>query len=239
MTVKPYNTEKSKKEEVAAMFDNISHRYDFLNHFLSAGIDIKWRKKAIRLLKAHRPKSILDIATGTADFALESMSLKPEMVKGIDISEGMLSKGREKISARNLQSVIELRYGDSEQIPFDDASFDAAIVAFGVRNFENLPKGLSEICRVLRKDGVAMILEFSRPRKFPVKQLYGFYFKHILPRLGKAVSSDAAAYNYLPESVNAFPDGSEFAQILTEAGFKKAEIYPQTFGIATIYKAYK
>lgn len=239
MTVKPYNTAGTKKQEVEQMFDNISPRYDFLNHFLSMGIDIRWRKKAIRLLKEYHPKSILDIATGTADFAIEAISLRPEKIVGLDLSEGMLSKGRIKIKEKKLEPIISLIKGDSENLPFEKASFDAITVAFGVRNFEHLQAGLREMSRVLKPGGVLIILEFSKPQTFPVKQLYGFYFKFILPFLGKLISSDNAAYSYLPESVQAFPDGKRFVGILLKCGFNKASIHPVSFGIATIYKAEK
>lgn len=239
MTVKPYNTAGTKKQEVEQMFDNISPRYDFLNHFLSMGIDIRWRKKAIRLLKEYHPKSILDIATGTADFAIEATSLRPEKIVGLDLSEGMLSKGRIKIKEKKLEPIISLIKGDSENLPFEKASFDAITVAFGVRNFEHLQAGLREMSRVLKPGGVLIILEFSKPQTFPVKQLYGFYFKFILPFLGKLISSDNAAYSYLPESVQAFPDGKRFVEILLKCGFNKASIHPVSFGIATIYKAEK
>ena len=235
-TVIPYKEKSnSKKEQVAEMFDNISHRYDFLNHFLSLGIDKLWRKKAVKLLKAKKPKVILDVATGTGDFAIETLSLNPEKVVGIDISNGMLDKGRIKIKKSKQEKVIELKYGDSEDIPFEDVYFDAITVAFGVRNFENLEKGLDEMKRVLKPGGQAAILEFSKPKNFPIKQVYNFYFHKILPTIGKAVSKDAAAYTYLPESVEAFPEGKAFERILSEVGFKFKKTYPLFFGIASIY----
>jgi demethylmenaquinone methyltransferase / 2-methoxy-6-polyprenyl-1,4-benzoquinol methylase len=239
MTVKPYYTQKTKKQEVEEMFDNISPRYDFLNHFLSMGIDIRWRKKAIKMLKVYKPKTILDIATGTGDFALEAVSIQPESIVGIDLSEGMLSKGRVKIKEKKLEKIISLQKGDSENLPFEAGAFDAITVAFGVRNFENLQKGLLEMSRVLKPGGVLMVLEFSKPKAFPVKQFYGIYFKYILPLMGKMISSDKAAYTYLPESVQAFPDGKNFVEILLKCGFEKATITPVSFGIATIYKAEK
>ena len=240
MAVVPYKDDKSgKKEQVAKMFDNISHRYDFLNHFLSLGIDKIWRRKAIAMLRETAPVVILDVATGTADFALQAMSLKPKHISGIDISEGMLDVGRKKIKARNLQHIIELKTGDSENIPFPENKFDAVTVAFGVRNFENLEKGLEEIHRVLKPGGKLIVLEFSRPRGFPMKQLYNFYFKHILPRVGRAVSSDKAAYTYLPESVQAFPDGDDFLRVLDRVGFNKTQCKPLTFGISSIYSGTK
>lgn len=239
MTVKPYYSTKSKKQEVEEMFDHISPRYDFLNHFLSMGIDIRWRKKAISMLKKYQPKTILDVATGTGDFAIEAMSLQPESITGIDLSEGMLQKGRKKIADKKLENTIQLLKGDSEALPFPDNHFDAVTVAFGVRNFENLNKGLNEINRVLKPGGILIVLEFSKPTVFPVKQLYGFYFKYLLPLMGKVISSDNSAYTYLPESVKAFPDGKTFVNILNECGFNNGTFHSLSFGIATIYKAGK
>lgn len=240
MAVVPYKTEeKGKKEQVATMFNNISKRYDFLNHFLSVGIDILWRKKAIRLLKNHQPKVMLDIATGTGDFALEALKLNPEKVVGVDISEGMLNVGKEKIKAKGVDNIIELHLGDSENLQFEDNTFDAYTVGFGVRNFENLEKGLSEMLRVLKPNGKAVVLEFSKPKKFPIKQIYNFYFNNILPGIGKLISKDNAAYTYLPESVNAFPEGNEFINILNKLGYKNAKAIPLMFGIASIYVADK
>ncbi len=221
------------------MFNNIAGKYDFLNHFLSAGIDILWRKKAVSLLQSEKPKLLLDIATGTADFAIEALRLNPDKIIGVDISEGMLAVGREKLAKRGLASKIELKYGDSENLPFPDNTFDAITVAFGVRNFENLPKGLSEMNRVLKPGGTAVVLEFSKPRSFPMKQLYQFYFKNILPVVGKIVSKDNAAYTYLPESVQAFPDGQEFISIFEEVGFKSTKWHSLTFGISAIYTGKK
>ena len=240
MTVVPYKEEKlSKKEQVARMFDNISGRYDFLNHFLSLGIDKAWRKKAVRLLEPYKPKVILDVATGTGDFALQSMTLKPEKIIGVDISEGMLEVGRKKMSDRGLNKIIEMRNGDSENLPFSDNNFDAVTVGFGVRNFENLTKGLLEIYRVMRPGAILVVLEFSRPKRFPFKQLYNFYFKIILPKIGRWISRDKAAYTYLPESVEAFPDGDDFINILNSTGFKNTACKPLTFGISSIYTAQK
>lgn len=240
MTVIPYKEkQETKKEQVATMFNNISHKYDFLNHFLSLGIDILWRKKAVRMLAPHQPKKILDIATGTADFAIEALKLNPEEIIGIDISEGMLNVGKEKIKKKGVDNIISLELGDSENLRFEDAYFDAYTVAFGVRNFENLEKGLTEMLRVLKPNGTGVILEFSKPRKFPIKQLYNFYFNKILPGIGKMVSKDNAAYTYLPESVYAFPDGEDFVQLLTKIGYKNAKATTLLFGIATIYKASK
>ena len=241
MTVVPYKEERSsKKEQVAKMFDNISHRYDFLNHFLSLGIDKGWRKKAVNLLKPLAPKKMLDVATGTGDFALQAMkTLQPDTIIGVDISEGMLEVGRKKIADRKLSEKIQMLTGDSENLPFESNNFDAVTVAFGVRNFENLVKGLTEIHRVLKPGAMLVVLEFSRPKRFPFKQLYNFYFKFILPKIGRAVSSDKAAYTYLPESVEAFPDGKDFTAILDSIGFKKTTCRPLTFGISSIYTAQK
>lgn len=240
MQVVPYKEEdKTKKEQVANMFNNISHKYDLLNHTLSMGIDILWRKKAIRLLKPFAPKVILDIATGTGDFAIEATKLNPDRIIGVDISEGMLDVGRKKMVKKGLSDLIELKLGDSENLEFEDNKFDAVTVAFGVRNYENLKKGLGEMFRVTKDDGHVMIIEFSKPSKFPVKQLYNFYFNFILPRIGKVVSKDNAAYQYLPESVAAFPDGQSFLDILKDVGYKEAKWIPLTFGISSIYWARK
>ena len=239
-SVKPYkSSDGSKKEQVAQMFDNISHRYDFLNHFLSLGIDKIWRKKTIKILKEGQPKEILDIATGTADFAIEAMRLNPDNVIGIDISNGMLEKGRLKINKKSLDKTIELKYGDSENLPFENDSFDAITVGFGVRNFENLNKGLSEIKRVLRQNGQLAILEFSKPKNFPVKQGFNFYSKYMLPFIGRVFSKDKSAYTYLPESVAAFPEGEDFKNILKDIGFTEIKLKRLSGGIATIYSAIK
>ncbi len=238
--VKPYANESgSKKEQVATMFNNIAPKYDFLNHVLSMGIDVLWRKKAVRLLKSGNPKMMLDIATGTGDFAIECLKLNPDKVIGVDISKGMVEVGIEKIKTKKLDNKIELKVADSEHLPFPDNTFDAITVGFGVRNFENLKQGLSEMLRVLKPDATVAVLEFSKPTAFPIKQLYNFYFKYILPTIGKMVSKDSSAYTYLPESVNAFPDGEKFAAILKEVGFKSASINKVSFGIATIYLAKK
>lgn len=221
------------------MFNSIAGKYDFLNHFLSAGIDIYWRRQAIKLLEANKPRTILDIATGTGDFALEALRLQPEKIIGVDISEGMLAVGREKVAKRNLSHKIELRLGDSENLEFAANSFDAATAAFGVRNFENLAQGLREMHRVLKPGGRVVILEFSKPKSFPFKQVYNFYFKHILPVFGKLISKDPSAYTYLPESVQAFPDGPEFIKILEQVGFKSTQWHPLTFGISSIYTGIK
>jgi demethylmenaquinone methyltransferase/2-methoxy-6-polyprenyl-1,4-benzoquinol methylase len=241
MTVLPYNLEdKSKKEQVAEMFNNISSKYDFLNRFLSVGIDVLWRKAALSFLKQDKPQKILDIATGTADFALEAHRQFPEAeIIGVDISAGMLEKGKEKIKHRKLEKKIQLQLGDSERLLFEDSTFDAVIVAFGVRNFENLEKGLADMLRVLKPKGKVVILEFSKPKKTPIKQLYNFYFKNILPAIGKMVSKDARAYTYLPESVQVFPEGKTFTDILEKIGFKNVSCKPLSFGISSVYVGQK
>jgi len=240
MTVVPYKEQSgSKKEQVADMFNNISPKYDLLNHVLSGGIDILWRKKAVRLLKPEQPQIMLDVATGTADFAIEALSLKPKKIIGVDISEGMLEVGKKKIAKMGLQDTIELQMGDSENLPFEDNYFDVITVAFGVRNFENLEKGLSDMRRVVKDNGVVAILEFSQPERVPFKQLYNFYSKNVLPVIGKMVSKDTSAYTYLPESVEAFPYGEAFSKILKNVGFKEVTCVPLTFGISTIYLARK
>ena len=240
-TVTPYRDSKAtKKEQVAEMFNNISGTYDFLNHFLSLGIDVIWRKMAIREVEKEKPRYILDVATGTGDFAFEAIRiLKPEKIVGVDISQGMLSIAKEKIIKKNLQNTFEVSLGDSEKLLFDNDSFDAVIVAYGVRNFEDLEKGLSDMLRVLKPRGKVVILEFSKPRVFPVKQGYNFYFKYITPAIGKLFSKDASAYTYLPESVAAFPDGKDFTELLSKVGFQNTKWRPLAFGICSIYTGSK
>ncbi|WP_430934537.1 bifunctional demethylmenaquinone methyltransferase/2-methoxy-6-polyprenyl-1,4-benzoquinol methylase UbiE [Saccharicrinis sp. 156] len=240
MTVKPYkSSEEGKKTQIKSMFDNIAPKYDFLNHFLSMGIDKIWRRRAINLLKGIESPEILDIATGTGDLAIASMRLKPQRVVGLDLSPEMLKVGQEKIKNKNLDHIISMVEGDSENLPFTDGEFDAAMVAFGVRNFENLQKGLCEINRVLKSGGKFMVLEFSNPTAFPFKQIYKFYSTRILPWWGGLLSKDKAAYTYLPESVAAFPEGQSFVAELEKAGFKSERVWKQTFGVATIYFASK
>ncbi|MGE0018209.1 MAG: bifunctional demethylmenaquinone methyltransferase/2-methoxy-6-polyprenyl-1,4-benzoquinol methylase UbiE [Draconibacterium sp.] len=233
------NSETSKKRQVEEMFNDISPKYDLLNHLLSANIDKLWRNRVVRMLEQKQPKTIIDIATGTADFALAASRIKNSIITGIDISEGMLEVGRVKIVKNGLNDRIKLVKADSENLPFEQDSFDAAIVGFGVRNFETLKKGLSEIFRVLKPGGEFYVLEFSRPSKTPVKQFYRFYFTRILPLVGGMISKNRNAYTYLPESVNEFPDGVNFLAILAETGFTGTQYFEQTFGIATIYKACK
>lgn len=238
--VKPYNKEESsKKEEVAEMFNNISKKYDFLNHFFSLGIDKLWRKKAVKELKEIQPQRILDIATGTGDFALALLKLNPKEVVGVDISQGMLDVGIEKMKKKGVDHIVKMKIGDSENLPFDDASFDALTVGFGVRNYENLEQGLTDMLRVLRPGGKAIILEFSKPKAFPMKQMFGFYSKKIIPFIGKNISKDERAYAYLPESVEAFPEGKNFTAILEKVGYTKVDAKPVSGGIATIYSGVK
>ncbi len=224
-----------EKQYVRSLFDSIAYRYDLLNHLLSGGVDLYWRRKAVEQLDDIKPETILDVASGTADFAIAAMRLKPERVVGIDIAEEMLRRGRMKVKKRGLDSIISLQTGEAENIQFPDDSFDAAIVAFGSRNFENLEKGLSEMHRVLRPKGKIVVLEFSHPRVFPFKQLYFFYFKAILPLIGTVVSKNREAYTYLPETVMRFPDGEQFLQILRTIGFTDTKENRLTAGIATIY----
>jgi demethylmenaquinone methyltransferase/2-methoxy-6-polyprenyl-1,4-benzoquinol methylase len=228
-----------KKAQVAEMFNDIAGRYDFLNHFLSMGIDRGWRRKAIAEVTQVNPANVLDVATGTGDMAIAMAAAHKCKITGVDIAEQMLEVGRKKVAAKNLSDTITLKAGDSEALPFESAAFDAAMCAYGVRNFENLEAGLSEMCRVLRPGGKVVILEFSHPTRFPVKQLYKFYFKNILPVLGKWLSKNARAYSYLHESVMAFPEGRKFCDILTKCGFKNATAQPLTFGVTTLYTAVK
>lgn len=240
-TLKPYKSKDGgKKEQVADMFNNISPKYDLLNRLMTMRIDVIWRKKAIKLLQSIQPQYILDVATGTGDFAIESIQiLKPKKIIGVDISQGMLNVAKEKIVKKGLQDVFEVELGDSENLQFEDNTFDAVTVAFGVRNFENLEKGLAEINRVLKPGGKAIILELSNPTAFPVKQLYNFYFHKVVPALGRLISKDSSAYSYLPESVAKFPDGQRFAQITNKVGYKSTNVRPQTFGFCTIYEVEK
>jgi demethylmenaquinone methyltransferase / 2-methoxy-6-polyprenyl-1,4-benzoquinol methylase len=238
--ITPYkNKEASKKEQVAEMFDAIAGRYDFLNHFLSLGIDILWRKRAVKEISKINPKEILDIATGTGDLAIAAASLKPNKIIGVDISKNMLQVGRDKMQVKGLTELIDMQYGDSENLHFEDNSFDAVTAGFGVRNFENLSKGLQELQRVMRPQGVLAILEPAEPTKFPFKQLYLLYFKAVLPILGKLFSKDSSAYTYLPDSVAAFPSRKDFLIELEKAGFKNVKHIPLSFGIAALYTATK
>jgi len=240
-TVVPFkDSSESKKKQVEKMFDKIAFRYDFLNRFLSAGIDIGWRKKAIKLLLPAKPERILDVATGTGDFALTSYEiLKPGKITGIDISEGMLELGRKKIAKAGLDNRIELLQGDSEAILFEDNSFDAVTVAFGVRNFENLEQGLSEIKRVLKPGGRLIVLECTKPSMPVVKQFYNFYMKSITPKIGKIIANNNDAYQYLNDSVLQFPEKESFIQILNKSGYRDTFYKTLTLGICTIYCAEK
>jgi demethylmenaquinone methyltransferase/2-methoxy-6-polyprenyl-1,4-benzoquinol methylase len=230
---------KADKEKVRAMFNDIAPKYDFLNHFLSGGIDILWRKKVRRLLAAKKPKRILDVATGTGDLAIELYKLKPDAIIGIDIAIEMLDIGNAKIKRKGLDKYIDLYEGDAENLWFNDNVFDAITVAFGVRNFENLNKGLKEMQRVLKPGGVVAVLEFSKPKAFPLKQVYGFYSKYILPKMGKAVSKSDEAYKYLPESVQGFAEDKAFLIELEKAGFVNTKQNRLTMGIATLYSGTK
>ena len=221
------------------MFNNISKRYDLLNRVLSLGVDQYWRRRAVKMLKKEKPQLVLDIATGTADFAIQALKAQPEKVIGVDISQGMLDMGRQKLKRMGLDQKIELRLGDSEKLLFEHNTFDSVIVAFGVRNFENLEKGLADIERVLKPGGKAFVVEFSNPRSVPFKQLYWFYSKYILPAVGRLVSKDRSAYTYLPESVKAFPDGTDFLAIMEKCGFIDTKWTPMTFGICSIYVGQK
>ena len=230
----------SKKEQVADMFNNIAGKYDFLNHILSMGIDKGWRKKAIKSIATIQPKNILDVATGTGDLAIAAATqINESNITGIDIAAQMLEVGKEKIAAKNMSNRINMRVADSEALPFDDNQFDAVTCAYGVRNFEHLEKGLAEMSRVMRTGGRVAILEFSKPKGFPVKQVFALYFKYILPLFGRLVSKHSTAYTYLPESVMAFPEGQDFCHILHNCGFKNAKARPLTFGITTLYTAEK
>jgi len=238
--VKPYRPEGSKKEQVAAMFNAISPKYDALNRILSAGIDQSWRRKTLREIRAMGALNLLDVATGTADLALAlAKGIPGSRVVGVDISAGMLEVGRSKVRARDLEGRVRLDLGDGEQLPYEESSFDAVTVAFGVRNFENLEQGLRDMRRVLQPGGSLAVLEFSQPTAWPLRGIYLFYFKNILPRIGRLVSKDASAYTYLPNSVQAFPYGEAFAAKLREAGFKSVRVRPLTFGIASLYLAIK
>lgn len=239
-SVNPYKDSKDKKkEQVESMFDNISSNYDGLNRVISFGIDQSWRRKVIKLISDSKAQNVVDIATGTGDLAIALAKENVEHVVGIDISNGMLDVGRKKIKSQNLSENIDMVQADSEDLPYPDNTFDAATVAFGVRNFENLDKGLSEIYRILKPDGLFVILETSNPTKFPFKQGYFFYSKYILPLIGKLFSKDKDAYRYLSESASVFPFGEAFNNILKKNGFINVKDFPQTFGAATIYIASK
>lgn len=228
-----------EKEYVRSLFDAIAYRYDLLNHVLSGGIDLLWRRAAIDSLVELQPKKILDVATGTGDLAIASLRLRPESVVGVDISEAMLEIGRQKIANKNLTGSITLESGEAEHLRFADNAFDAAMVAFGARNFEHLVQGITEMRRVLRANGKIVVLEFSKPTSFPFKQLYFFYFRFVLPVIGRLVSKNTEAYQYLPDTVMQFPDGERFLDVLRSCGFTSVTRTPMTFGIATVYTGIK
>jgi len=236
--ITPYNSTESKKKQVSKMFDNIAKNYDLLNHSLSFGMDFYWRRKAVKYI-TNNPKTILDVATGTADFAISSSKLKDVNITGIDISEGMIEVGKQKIKSKGLEDAIQLQLGDAENLIFENNTFDAITAGFGVRNFEDLNKGLSEMYRVLKNKGIVAILEPSKPKSFPLKQFYHIYFHHVLPFFGKLISKDNSAYTYLPNSVEAFPNGKDFIKHLEKAGFKQCKHIPLTFGIVDLYIAIK
>jgi demethylmenaquinone methyltransferase/2-methoxy-6-polyprenyl-1,4-benzoquinol methylase len=234
MTVTPYSPEGSKREQVERMFDNISPKYDLLNRLFSLGIDQGWRRKVVRLLGQEPVERLLDVATGTADLAILGAN-RARQVTGVDISEGMLAHGRTKVERKGLTQRVVLQRADSAALPFADGTFDAVTVAFGVRNFEHLEQGLREMARVLRPNGRIFVLEFSKPTKAPMKQLFRFYFHRVMPTIGRTVSKDSAAYTYLPKSVDAFPEGQAFLDIMGRAGFREVKAEPLTGGIATLY----
>ena len=240
-TVKPYREEGSKKQQVGNMFDNIAPYYDLLNRVLSLGIDQRWRKAMIRELAKVPHARVLDVATGTADVALAIKKALPGVthITGLDLSHEMLEVGRQKIAKKNWTADIAMIQGDSENLPFEDEQFDAITVAFGVRNFENLDAGMREMHRVLKPGGKLLVLEFSRPTVFPLKQGFNFYFKNILPQIGKWQSKDPRAYSYLYESVQAFPDGADFVNVMERTGFSQNEVRPQTFGVCSLYTGFK
>jgi len=239
-TVKPNPlSDTSKKQQVEEMFDNISERYDFLNRVLSLGIDIQWRKKVRKIIAQSGAKNILDVATGTADLAIELAVIEGTYITGIDISQGMLSRGDIKLEKLGLNNRIRLQQADSENLPFENDSFEAITVSFGVRNFENLEKGMMEMSRVLKPGGSLVVLEFSKPRNPVFSAIYWFYFKYILPRLGRLISKDATAYTYLPQSVAVFPEGEDFVNVAKSSGYSHVTYKGLTFGIATLYHCVK
>lgn len=234
-TITPYHTQEEKKAQVAQMFDNIANRYDLLNSLLSLGIHKGWRKKCVRLLEANSPKHILDVATGTGDFAIACARLNPESIVGIDISEGMMHFGREKLKNLKLDHLITLESGNAETVTYSNESFDAIVVGFGVRNFQNLEKGLSNLYRMLKPGGQLIVLEFSYPTNFLVKSVYNFYFSFVTPLIGKLFSKDKRAYSYLTESVKAFPTNEKFTEILDTIGYRETSYKSLSMGIAAIY----
>lgn len=239
-TITPYGTGADKKEQVAEMFDHIAPKYDLLNQVLSLGIHKAWRRKTVKKIADLKPRVIMDVATGTGDLAIEAVrQLAPEKVVGVDISEGMMNLGRQKVKAKNLDTIISFQLGDSENLPFEHNTFDAITVGFGVRNFAHLEVGMKGMYDVLKPGGKLAVLEFSKPHKFPMKQLVNFYYRFILPLIGRMVSSDKRAYTYLPESIQAFPEGEKFLEVMKNAGFKDVKRQPLTFGVASIYTGVK
>jgi demethylmenaquinone methyltransferase/2-methoxy-6-polyprenyl-1,4-benzoquinol methylase len=240
MVSDPEKLKEDKKAAVESMFDSIAWRYDFLNHFLSFNFDKSWRRRAIKIIsKSYKTPYILDVATGTGDLAIAAMKINPSKITGIDISRNMLEIGSAKVKSRGLSDVIDLKYGDSENIPFDDKLFDVAMVAFGVRNFSDPVRGLSEMRRVIREGGMIMVLEFSKPSGFPFKPLYNFYFRNILPLFGRLFSKDKAAYSYLPDSVMKFPDNEKFLKLMDQSGLTNNQQIKLTGGVASIYTGIK
>jgi demethylmenaquinone methyltransferase / 2-methoxy-6-polyprenyl-1,4-benzoquinol methylase len=237
--ITPYKTSEEKNTQVAKMFDNIANRYDLLNSILSLGIHKGWRKKCVQLLAPNKPKVILDVATGTGDFAIECAVLKPEKIIGIDISEGMMQFGRKKLTEKNLCSFITLKNGNAETVSFPDDTFDAIVVGFGVRNFQDLEKGLANLYRILKPGGQLVVLEFSYPTNPLIRTGYNFYFSYITPLIGKIFSKDPRAYSYLTESVKAFPNNEKFVEILSRLGYKNASFESLSLGVAAIYQAKK
>lgn len=234
--ITPYNSTTDKKEQVAEMFDHIAPKYDLLNQVLSLGIHKGWRKKTVKHLLPLKPRIVMDVATGTGDLAIEVVKqLSPERVYGVDISDGMMKLGREKVKKINLDQIISFQLGDSESLPFEENFFDAITVGFGVRNFAHLEVGMKGMYRVLKPGGMLAVLEFSKPHKFPMKQLTNFYYRFILPLIGRMVSSDRRAYSYLPESIQAFPEGPAFLEVMKKSGFSDVSWQPLTFGVASIY----
>lgn len=228
-----------QKQYVRSLFDSIAYRYDLLNHLLSGGVDYYWRRKAVERLRGIQPKRILDVATGTGDFAIAALRLSPIEVVGVDIADEMLKRGRAKLKRKGLDSTVTLQSGEAESLQFESGHFDAAIVAFGARNFEDLDKGLKEMHRVIRPGGKIVVLEFSRPRHFPFRQIYFLYFRRILPFIGRLISKSKDAYRYLPDTVMRFPEGADFISILSGIGFSQCREERLTFGIATIYTGVK
>lgn len=239
-SITPYGSGADKKEQVAEMFDHIAPKYDLLNQVLSLGIHKGWRRKTVKKLVALNPKVVMDVATGTGDLAIEVVKqLNPDKVYGVDISAGMMKLGEEKVKAKGLDKVISFQLGDSEKLPFENNTFDAITVGFGVRNFAHLEVGMKGMYDALKPGGMLAVLEFSKPHKFPMKQLTNFYYKFILPLVGRMVSSDKRAYTYLPESIQAFPEGPAFLEVMKKSGFSDVRWQPLTFGVASIYTGIK